>query len=149
MPTAAGARKCGRAIASPSRKCRPRASIRKLASATRNRLPLPGGLRAPLDLAGRQPVAAHVAAVADLGASVRTGENRPVAPVDAASLPHVEILVGADETGIRHALADVAAVVDRALEPDREVHRVELVEAVLIGAADLDHRRVGLRLLRS
>ena len=50
--------------------------------------------------------------------------------------PHIEILVGADETRVGDLFASVSGVIDRALEPDGEVEGVELVKLDLFGAAD-------------
>ena len=94
-----------------------------------------------LDRAVRQAGAGDVLAVADLRAAVGAGEDRPVARrarvIVAMGHPHVEILVGADEAGVGHPLAGVAGVVDRALEADREVEGVELVELLLLVATGL------------
>src|SRR3954451_12565477 len=142
MPMEAGARKSGRAIASPSRSARRPARIRKLASAIRATRASSGlqfveaSLGALLDHAFRKTGAGDVAAVTDLRAAVRTCKDRPVARspilVNAMCLPHVEILVLTDEPRVGDALAGVTGVVDRVFEADREVERVELVQLFLL-----------------
>src|SRR5689334_17224662 len=135
----AAAMKTARA-AGPSAILRPPVNAELLLQSERALGPLPDGAFGKLG-------ALDVAAVADLGAAVGSREDRPVARlatvVDAVRHPHVEVLVGADEARVGDPLAGVARVVDCAFQRDRQVERVELVQLVLLGAADLDRRLVG------
>src|SRR5206468_874841 len=88
-----------------------------------------------LQLARGKAAGRHVLAIANLSAAVRSGEDRPVARrtvfIFAMRHPHIEILPGADEARVSNSLAGVTGIVDRALEADRQVERVELVKLVL------------------
>ena len=58
---------------------------------------------------------------------------------------HREIKI-TDEARVGHSLAGVAGVIDRALEADRQVERVERMQLLLFVGSDLDRGLIGLLL---
>ena len=103
-------------------------------------------LRALLDHAGGKAAVDDILAIAHLCASVGSGEDRPVARrpvvVDAVRGPLRRGSARSDKARVGDPLAGIARVVDRPLEPDREIERVELVKLLLLVADDPDLRLV-------